>query len=481
MRAAALIRLLIIFLGFFSLAMIAPLVMALALGEKTMIPAFAVPLAASLAAALPVFLVWRKNRHRINTREGIFLVAAAWITGSVLGAVPFFLSGFVPRFVDAVFESVSGFTTTGASIIPDVEILPKSFHLWRGMTHWLGGMGIVVLTVAVVPALGVGGFNLLRAETSGPLKEKMTPRTTETAKILWLIYCCLTVVMIALLCAGGMSFFEAVIHGFSAMGSGGFSTRNGSIAAFNSPYIEWVCTVFMLVAGFNFTLIYRLVQRRFREAAVNSEAKAYGAVILAAGCLAAFFLLPHAGSAEKAFRLAFFDVASILSTTGFVIDNHNLWPAPARLIIFLLLFCGGCSGSTAGGIKVIRHTILVKQMKNELRRILWPSAMSSIRLDNRPGRKDVVYSVAGFIALYFFLLFAGIAVTAAAGMDLYTAINASAICVGNVGTGFGELISGSVIAASPAWVKIMLSFLMIAGRLELYTVLILFTPAFWKR
>ncbi|MDR2516900.1 MAG: TrkH family potassium uptake protein [Spirochaetaceae bacterium] len=481
MRAAALIRLLIVFLGFFSLTMTAPLIMALALEEKTMIRAFAVPLAASCLAALPVFLTWRKNRPRINTREGIFLVAAAWLCGSVLGAVPFRLSGFVPRFVDAVFESVSGFTTTGASIIPDVEILPKSFHLWRGMSHWLGGMGIVVLTVAIVPALGVGGFNLLKAETSGPLKEKITPRTAETAKILWLIYCGLTIIMILLLCAGGMNVFEAVIHGFSAMGSGGFSTRNGSIAAFNSPYIEWVCTIFMLVAGFNFTLVYRIIQRRFREAAANSEAKAYGLVILSAGCLAACALLPHAGSVGRALRLAFFDVASIISTTGFVIDNHNLWPPLARLAVFLLLFCGGCSGSTAGGIKIIRHTILIKQMQSELRRILWPSALSSIRLDNRPGRKDVVYSVAGFIALYFFMLFAGIAVTAASGMDLYTAINASAICIGNIGLGFGELISGNVIAASPGFVKITLSFLMIAGRLELYTVLILFTPAFWKR
>ncbi|MDR1910032.1 MAG: TrkH family potassium uptake protein [Spirochaetaceae bacterium] len=482
MRKAAIIRLIVLFLGLFSLTMIFPLALALAEGDRGMARAFALSMGGGLAA-VPVLLFTKKPRSgfNFNACEGILLVAAAWIAGCLLGALPYYLSGYMPRFSDALFESVSGFTTTGASVIPDVEILPRSFHLWRGMSHWLGGMGIVVLTVALVPMLGVGGFALLKAETTGPMKDKFTPRVTGTAKILWLIYCGFTVILALLFWAGGMNFFEALIHAFSTMGTGGFSTRNGSIASFASPFIDWVCAVFMVIAGFNFTLIYRLLQGKFREVLVNSEARAYALILPVSAGIAAISLMLRNTSPGKALRLAFFDAASILTTTGFLIDDHNLWPPLAQGAVFILMFIGACSGSTSGGIKIIRYVILAKQMKNELLRTMYPSGLFSVQLDRKPGRKDVVYSAAGFICIYFALLFAGTALAASAGIDLYTAVNASLITLGNIGLGFGRLVSGAVFYEAPGYVRWGFSLLMILGRLELYTVLLLFTPSFWKQ
>jgi trk system potassium uptake protein TrkH len=285
----------------------------------------------------------------------------------------------------------------------------------------------------------------------------------------------------ALYVAGGMSMFDAVFHAFSTMGSGGFSTRNESIAAFHSPYIEWVTILFMLIAGFNFTLVYRLLQRRFREVAANSEARAYGILIAAAGLAAAFALFPQTGSAEKSLRLAFFHAASIISSTGYAISDHNNWAPLAQMAVFLLLFSGGCSGSTAGGIKIIRYVILGKQMKNEIRRALFPSGLFSIQLDNKPGRKDVIYSVAGFVCLYYFVLLAGTVMGTAAGMNLFDAVNAAAITTGNIGLGFGSLVSGGIFTEIPAWAVWGYSLLMITGRLELFTVLLLFVPEYWRR
>jgi trk system potassium uptake protein TrkH len=483
MRKRAVFRLNIIFLGFFSLTMLVPFTMALILGEREMVFSFGVTMAAALAAAIPVFCVSRGPRFNLNfsATEGILLVCAIWITGSLLGAVPYYLSGYMPRFSDAVFESVSGFTTTGATVIPDVEILPRSFHLWRGMTHWLGGMGIVVLTVALVPMLGVGGFMLLKAETSGPMKDKFTPRVTSTAKILWLVYCGITALQVILLAAGGMGLFDAVIHSFSTMATGGFSTRNNSIAAYHSPYIEWVCTVFMLIAGLNFTLTYRLLQGRFREAFANTEARAYILILVIATGMVVVSIAPESASFGQALRHGMFQVASIYTTTGLMAANHSLWPPLAQLALFCLMFIGGCSGSTAGGVKVIRHVILFKQMKNELHRLLYPSGLFSIQLDNKPGRKDVVYSVAGYFCIYGLLLFAGMVLLTSAGFDIYNGINAVLLILGGIGLGLGDLTSGALFYNAPDYVRWGLSLLMIIGRLELFTVVVLFVPSFWKR
>jgi trk system potassium uptake protein TrkH len=461
--------------------MIFPLLAAVLYREDKMVLSFALPMGISLAVALPVFLFTRKVKLRFTSAEGVFLVCSAWVTGSLFGAVPYYLSGYVPSFSNAVFECVSGISTTGVTIIPDVEILPLSFHLWRGMTHWLGGMGIVVLTVALVPLLGVGGFQLLKAETSGPMKEKFTPKVTNTAKILWLIYCVITVILFVLFLIGGMNWFDALIHSFSVMASGGFSTKNNSIAYYNSPFIDYVCIVFMFIAGFNYALIYRLLQGKFRDIINNSEAKAYGLISLIAAVVIAFSLFPMAGSVEKTLRYAFFDTASILSTSGLGIDNHNLWPPLARFMIFMLMFVGGCSGSTSGNIKIIRYVILFKQTRNELKRQLFPSGVFSIRLDNKLGKKDVVYRVAGFMFLYYMFILAGTLLVSSSGVELFDSLNASLICLGNIGFGLGGLTSGTIFYTAPDYVKWGSSLLMLIGRLEIFTVILLFIPSYWDK
>jgi trk system potassium uptake protein TrkH len=471
------------FIGIISLAMIFPLVTAIAYKEKLMIQTFLYTIPAPLLISLAIFIFRRNKKIIYNAAEGIMLVFLAWVFSSFLGAFPYYLSGYIPRFSDAFFESVSGFTTTGATVIPDVEILPYSLHLWRAMTHWLGGMGIIVLTVALLPMLGVGGFQLLKNESPGPETEKFTPKVTMNAKTLWLLYLGFTTLQVVLLILGGMSWIDAVVHAFSAMATGGFSTRNESIAYYNSSYIEWVCIIFMLLAGFNFTLIYRLLQGKFREIIRNSEAKAYGLIIVVSVLVVAFSLNGDAGlgySLGKSIRNAFFHVSSILTTTGFMTSDHNLWPPLARAVLFFLLFIGGCSGSTAGGIKVIRHLILFKQAKNEMKKLLYPKGVFSIQLDQKTGKKDIVYGVSGFIYLYFVLIFAGALLAGSAGSGLFDSLNASLIIMGNIGLGLGKTISGLIFYDLPAYAKYGLSFLMIAGRLELVTAFVFFVPEFWR-
>jgi trk system potassium uptake protein TrkH len=471
-------KLLLIFSGAFSLTMLFPLFVALLFREGTMVWSFGITIAAVLAVALPVFIFSKKRKPDFIANEAILLVCLAWITAGLLGAVPYCLSGFIPSYSNAVFESVSGFTSTGASVVPNPEILPRSLLFWRALTQWLGGMGIVVLAVAFVPLLGTGAFHLLKTETTGPRKEKFTPRITVMAKRLALIYAGLTLGMTGLLMLGGMGWFDAAAHAFSVLGTGAFSTKTAGIAAWNSPYIEWVCAVFMLIGGFNFTLIYRLLQGRPGEAARNSEAKAYLAIILAAALFVALQLMPYAGSPGASIRLAFFDVVSIMSTTGFALGNHNQWPHQAQFVVFMLMLIGGCSGSAAGGVKVLRYVILFKQTKNELLHNLYPKGVFSIQLDGRNGRKEVVSNVGSFFCLYAAMVALGILLVSSAGAGLYDSLNAALLTVGNIGVGLGKFASGTMLYEAPGYVKWGLSALMLSGRLEIFTFLVLFHPEF---
>ncbi|MDR1249153.1 MAG: TrkH family potassium uptake protein [Treponema sp.] len=474
------VRLLILFSGALSLTMLFPLLAALVFREETMVWSFGITIAAVLAVSLPVFIFSKKQKTGFIANEAILLVCLAWITAGFLGAVPYYLSGFMRPYSGAVFESISGFTSTGTTIIPNPEILPRSFLLWRGMTQWLGGMGMVVLAAAFVPLLGAGGFHLLKTETTGPGKEKFTPRMTAMAKRLALIYAGLTVTMTALLMLGGMGWLDAVTHAFSVLGTGGFSSKNAGAAAWNSPYIEWVFIVFMLIAGFNLTLICRLLQGRPGEIIRNSEAKAYAAIIMAAALFVAAQLMPHVGSLGKSLRFAFFDVVSIMSTTGFMLDNHNQWPYPAQFVVFVLMLIGGCSGSAAGGVKVVRYVILFKQTKNELFRNLYPKGVFSIQMDGRSGRKDMVGHAGSFFCLYAAMIALGTLLVSSAGAGLYDSLNAALLTVGNIGVGFGKLASGAIFYETPGYVKWGLSVLMLAGRLEIFTFIVLFHPEFWK-
>ncbi|MDR0453165.1 MAG: TrkH family potassium uptake protein [Treponema sp.] len=480
MRKLAIFRLCIVFPGFFSLAMIFPLVIALAFGEYRMAFAFGVTIGASAAVAVPAFALGGRPAPGFNTREGILFVCFAWFSACLLGAVPYYLSGYFPGFSDALFECVSGLTTTGITVLPDLEALPYSLHFWRAMTLWLGGMGTVVFAAGLASRLGAGGVRPLQ-ETAGRTEERFAPGPGGAAKILCLVYCALTAVLFLLFFAGGMGWFDALFHALSAVSTGGFSTRNNGIAAFNSPYLEWVCAVFMLIAGFNFTLICRLARGKFRDIADNDEAKAYFAIILVSALVVGVSILPEAGSVEKALRRAFFGVVSVMTTTGLRAEDPGLWPPLAQMVVFMLMFTGGCSGSAAGGIKVIRHVVLFKQAKNETMRLLYPSGVFSLQLDKKPCEKHVVYNVAAFLFLYFLLLCLGtLLMGVSAGAGLFDSVNASAIALGNIGHGLGDRLPGGLFQQAPDYVKWGFSFLMIAGRLELFTVLILFAPGFWR-
>ncbi|MDR2069755.1 MAG: TrkH family potassium uptake protein [Spirochaetaceae bacterium] len=481
MRRLVVLRVLLLLLGVFALTMVIPVVLAVVYGEGDLIRPFMAPMLAVLIPALPVAILTWKQPVRFSATDGFLLVFFAWLLICFLGAVPYYLSGWLPRWHDAVFESASGFTTTGVTVIADVEIMPRALLFWRSMTNWLGGMGIVVLTVALLPLLGIGGFQLIKAETTGPEKEKITPKITENAKLLWVLYLILTTLEALLLRAGGMNWFDAVTHSFATIATGGFSVRNKSIGAYNSPWVEGVCTVFMLLSGVNFALLYRLSRGKYRDILNNSEAKAYGGIILVSAGIITLALLPQTASAGESLRKAFFQAASILTTTGFSAADHNLWPPAAQGVLFFLMFIGGCSGSTSGGIKVVRLVVLGKQAGNELKRLLYPKGVFSIRLNQKVGRKDVVYGVAGFVFLYLFLVLITALIVSSAGMDIFSSLSAALITLGNIGLGLGALGPGAIFQEFPGYVKFALSLVMIAGRLELWTAFVFFSRDYWRQ
>ncbi|MDR3303097.1 MAG: TrkH family potassium uptake protein [Treponema sp.] len=479
MNPLNLARIPLLALGFSVPMMLPCLVMALVWGERAR--AFAVPMGLALALALPALLSLRKAKIQFYAKDGFLLVTLTWVFMSLLGAVPYLLAGPGMNLACAVFESACGFATTGATTVADVEALPRSLLFWRSTTHWFGGMGIILLTVALLPLLGVGGFQLIKAEAPGPEKDKVTPKITATAKILWLVYLTLTFALFLLYLFGGMEWFDALCHAFTIMASGGVSTKNAGIAHYGSAFIEVVTVIFMLLAGFNFNLYFRMVQGKGIDALRNTEARVYIGIFAVATVVIACSITPHYGSAGTALRYAAYQSASMMTTTGSAIADYELWPPLAQAVLFLLIGVGGCSGSTAGGIKVIRHAVLWKQTLNELRRMLYPQGVFTIRLNRKVGRKDVVYGVAGFVFLYALVVTLTTLLTAASGVDLLSAFSASAAVVGNVGLGFGAAGPSRNFSAFPDHVKWLFSCVMIAGRLELWTLFILFTPDYWRR
>jgi trk system potassium uptake protein TrkH len=480
MKRLALVRLLAILLGVVAFLMLPSLVLALAWGEFFMLSAFLVPLGIASVLAVPALFFTKVKAFNMRPRDGFLLVFLTWVLSSLLGSLPYFLAGADLSFTDSVFESACGFATTGGTTITDIEALPRSLLLWRSTSHWAGGMGIILLTVALMPLLGVGGFQLIKAETPGPEKQKLTPRITAAAKILWGAYCVLTAALALLYRAGGMSWFDAVCHSLTTTATGGVSTKNAGIAYYNSPFIDGTATVFMILSAINFNMYYRLVKGRFRDMAANTETRAFLAIFFIASLLIALSLVPVYGSFGQAWRYAAYQAASFLSTTGSARVDYTAWPSVAQGTLFCLILIGGCSGSTAGGIKVIRVAVLFKQCLNEIRRILYPQGVFSIQLNKKLGRKDVVYGVAGFIFLYLAVITVTTLVTSAAGIDLLSSFSAALSVTGNAGLGFGRIGPGQNYAAFPAFLKWFYSLVMIAGRLELWTVVILFTPEYWR-
>jgi trk system potassium uptake protein TrkH len=410
-----------------------------------------------------------------SRREAFLLVSAAWLVATLAGALPFVIHEGVGFTVDALFESASGFTTTGASIFADVESLPDSFLLWRALTQWIGGMGIIVLGIAILPKLAVGGMELLGAEAPGPMQEKLTPRIAQTAKLLWGTYVLLTGAEVGVLLALGLEPLDAVAHAFASMATGGFSTKNASVAAFESPAVEWTVTLFMFLAGASFTLHYQWIRGRFRHCARDPELRLYGGILLVASVLIFGNLMIDriSGSVLEAIRLAAFQVVSIVTTTGFATADYDTWPGVSRTVLWLAMFVGGCAGSTGGSVKVVRVLIVFKKIGADLKRMLQPHAIVPVRLGTRGIPEEVVSSVTTFFVLYLLLFVAGGFLLAIMGVDPLTAFSASAASLGNVGPGFGGVGPSMNYAALPLLAKALLALLMIVGRLELYTVMVM--------
>ena len=479
------------------IALLLPMAVGIGYGEEESWRAFG---ATALIAMAVGGLSWytMKPKTELGIREGFAVVALSWFVVSLVGALPFTMADVLPSYTDAFFETMSGVTTTGATILggaetPQIEEIPKAFLFWRSLAHWLGGMGIIVLTLAILPMLGVGGMQLFKAEAPGPSADKFTPRVKETAKRLWFIYAGITAVeVIALLPA--MDLFDAINHAFATMATGGFSTKNGSVADFNSGYVDWVITIFMFLAGVNFVLHYRMLRGRKITVLKDEEFWLYSGVIGAATVAivlatweptASIFAgseaaTTYAGLGE-ALRYAAFQAVAIVTTTGFGTADYLLWSPLAAVVIFGLFFSGGMAGSTSGGVKIIRHLLLIKNTLKEFRQLVHPRAMLPLRLNGSIVSEEVMRNVLTFFVMYIAIIGIGTILMSALGLDLMTALSGTISSIGNVGPAFGSLGPTANYAHIPELGKWLLSMLMMAGRLEIFTVIVILLPVFWKR
>jgi trk system potassium uptake protein len=430
--------------------------------------------------------LWYFNRTKSNTnigkREGYLIVALGWLAMATFGMLPYLFSGVLPEWHDAFFETASGITTTGASVLIDIESVSHGILYWRSLTQWIGGMGIIVLTVAIMPLLGIGGIELFVAEAPGPTSDKVHPRIRETAKRLWFIYVGLTLVLGFLLWAGGMTPYDALNHALTTMATGGFSTKNASIAHYDdNAFLQYVIILFMIAAGTNFTIHYYLLKRKFANVWRSEEFKTFLLIIFILTVIITLSLALRLGHDwEKSFRESLFQVVSIITTTGFVSADYAQWGAGVIMLVFLLLFLGGCAGSTAGGIKIIRHLVFIKNSFLEFKRILHPRAIVPLKVSGVVVAPRIMTHIIIFLLLYLLLVLLGSLGLSAMGIDFTTAVGATATSIGNVGPAIGDVGPTDNFAWMPPAAKVLLSFLMIMGRLEIFTILVLFTPFFWK-
>ncbi len=436
----------------------------------------------------------RLHRKEMNKREGYMVVTFGWIVMAISGAVPYMVTDVIPTFTSAFFETMSGYTTTGATIINDIEIVPKGVLFWRSMTHWIGGMGIIVLAIAILPLLGIGGMQLFAAEAPGISGDKLHPRITDTAKRLWLIYFGYTVAETILLKAAGMSFFDAVNHAMSSLSTGGFSTKNASVAYWNDqPIIQYIIITFMFLAGTNFVLSYYAFKGKVQKALGDEELRWYFRFVASFTIIAALVIYFKAdlsissidhpmvwGRAESAFRHALFQVVSVITTTGFITADFTLWTPFLTVLFFGIMFLGASAGSTSGGVKVVRHLILIKNGFLEFKRALHPNAVLPVRYNSKAITGIVVYNILGFFILYMISFIVGALVFSMFDIDFESAIGLSASSLANIGPALGAFSPVNNYAALPPLAQWWASFLMLIGRLELFTVLVLLTPFFWR-
>ncbi len=443
-------------------------------------PAFLLSIMTLAVVSLPLILFVKPKDQQMYAREGLAVAGLGWLFMSLLGGLPLFYNGSC-GFIDAFFEITSGFTTTGATIMTDIEGLPQGILFWRSFTHWIGGMGVLVFTTAILPSIGGRGAHLARAESPGPTFSKLTPKLGDTAKALYLIYFALTLIETVALLLAGLSLYDAVIHAFGTAGTGGFSNRALSIGAYDNPAVEIIIAVFMFLFGVNFAVFFKLIMRDFRGAFKSQELKTYAAITLGSIIVLSVSLISHYGDFLTALRYAMFQVPTIMSTTGFATTDFNLWPSLSKMLLLSLMLFGACAGSTAGGLKMTRLVMLSKMARREIRRTFQPRKISVIKLDGKTVPEETLSQVSILFFCHVLLIIFGSIVVSFEGVSITTAFTTSLTCLSNVGPGL-EMVGpmGSFAGYSP-FTKVFLSFLMLAGRLELYPILILFSPAVWRR
>ena len=462
-------------------AMVPALAIAIGYGEGDAM-AFVWTILLLNAVGAPMRLFVKAEQTNLRAREGFLAVSLSWVLLSVFGALPFVFSGVIPNFVDALFESVSGFTTTGATIMTQIEGQPHGVMFWRSFTHWIGGMGVLVLTLALLPQMSGRTSHLVRAESPGPTLSKIVPRMGDTAKILYLIYGVLTVIEFLLLMLAGMNAYDAAIHALGTAGTGGFSNYAASVGHFNSAWIDAIITLFMVLFGVNFVIYYKMLLRDWQDIRANEELRWFLAIFLGATAIITLTLLPEEGNLFTALRYSSFQVASIISTTGYATANYDLWPLTARMLILVLLFFGSCAGSTAGGMKICRIGMLSKQAIREVRHTIQPRKAMVVRFEGKAVDEGVLRQVATFACIYVALiLLGGFLLSLENRYDMMTNFSAALTCVSNVGPGFGAVGPAGSFAGYGPFGKLLASFLMLAGRLEIFPMLALFHPAMWRK
>ncbi|MCK5146406.1 TrkH family potassium uptake protein [bacterium] len=465
---------------FLAISLIAPAAIAFFYKEGDF-NAFLITIGISLIIGI-IGLLSNKSTGELRPKDGFLIVTVGWLLFAFIGALPFKLSGFIPSYTNAFFETMSGFTTTGASILTDIEALPHGLLFWRSLTHWLGGMGIILLSLAILPLLGIGGMQLFKAEVPGPVADKLTPRLKNTAKLLWGVYALISLVETILLKIAGMNWFDALCHTFGTMATGGFSTKNASVGQYNNIWIDYIIIVFMILAGLNFALHYRALRGRPGVYFKDREAMFFLGIIGFATLLIGVDVWKTAGfTIFKTFQYTLFQVVSILTTTGFGTADWEQWSKLSKGILFFLMFFGGCAGSTGGGIKIVRTIILMKHGLNEIKRLIHPHGVFSIRLGSIVVPRGIAGNIAGFFLLHVGLTVFGFLFMSAIGLDFETAFGSVAANINNIGPGLGGVGATDNYAHIPVIGKWFLCLLMLAGRLEIFTVLVLFTASFWKK
>lgn len=422
------------------------------------------------------------GERQLTRRDGYVLVSFAWVAFSLFGMLPFYIGGYIPDITNAFFETMSGFSSTGATILNNIESLPHGILFWRSMTQWIGGLGIIMFTIAVLPIFGISGLQVFAAEASGPTHDKVHPRIGITAKWIWSIYAGITALLVGLLMLGGMDWFDSICHAFATTGTGGFSTKQASVAHYSSPYIEYVISIFMFISGINFTLLLLFVNRKFKKFISNAELKFYfGSVVLFTAIIALVLYYTSRMGMEESFRKSLFQVISLQTSTGFATDDYMKWTPVLWGLFTIIMLMGACAGSTTGGLKCIRMVILTKVSRNEFKHILHPNAVLPIRINKQVIPPSIVSTVLAFCFIYLIIIIVSTLLMMAMGVGTAESLGCVISSIGNMGPGLGETGPAYSWNALPDAAKWLLSFLMLLGRLELFTVLLLFTPDFWKR